>query len=89
MIPIARIRSRRKALDHLYGLLDGELAGADTSRLHMCVLHIAAPGEAETLAAQVEARFRPAEMVVVEAGPVVGAHAGPGTVGVTYYVEGA
>jgi len=85
--PVARIRTRRKALDHVYGLLDDQLAGVDPALLHMAVLHVAAPDDGAELAAQVEARFRPGEMIVGEAGPVVGAHVGPGTVGVAYYVD--
>ncbi|HSJ55625.1 MAG TPA: DegV family protein [Anaerolineae bacterium] len=87
--PVARIRSRRKALDHLYSLLDEDLAGADPERVHMAVLHVAAPREGAELAARVEARFHPGEMIVGDCGPVVGAHVGPGTMGMAYYVEGA
>ncbi|MBN1658629.1 MAG: DegV family protein [Anaerolineae bacterium] len=89
VVPVARIRSRRKALDHVYGLLDAELAGVDPGRLHMVALHVATPHEGAELAAQVEARFHPGEMIVCEGGPVIGAHVGPGTVGLAYYVEGA
>lgn len=88
VMPVARIRSRRKALEHVYGLLDADLAGVDPARLHVAVLHVATPEEAAQLAGQVDARFHPGEMIVSEAGPVVGAHVGPGTVGLAYYVEG-
>jgi DegV family protein with EDD domain len=83
--PLARIRSRRKALAKLYQLLDEQLAGAD--RVHMGVLHIDVPEEAARLREQLNDRFQPAEMFVCECGPVVGTHAGPGTVGVAFYAE--
>jgi len=86
--PVAKIRSRRKALEHVYGLLDANLAGVDPARLHMAVLHVDAPQEGAELAAHVRARFSPGEIIVGETGPVVGAHVGPGTMGVAYYVEG-
>ena len=83
--PVTKVRSRRKALATLFQLLDEELAGKEG--LHMAVLHVAAPEEAARLADQLVERFHPVEMLHTECGPVVGTHAGPGTVGVVYYSE--
>jgi fatty acid-binding protein DegV len=35
----------------------------------------------------VEADFHPVELLVTECGPVIGAHGGPGTVGVAFWAE--
>ncbi len=83
--PVTKVRSRRKALETLFQLLDEELAGKEG--IHMAVLHVAAPEEAARLAEQLVERFDPVEMLHTECGPVVGTHAGPGTVGVVYYSE--
>lgn len=83
--PVTRVRTRRKALDKLLELLHEELGAGGT--IHMSVLHVAAPEEAAQLAQQLQARYEPAELIQAECGPVVGAHAGPGTVGVAFYVE--
>jgi DegV family protein with EDD domain len=83
--PIAKIRSRRKALDKLYDLVAERVQPGD--RLHMAVLHVATPEEGQLLADEMEARFHPVEMVRSECGPVIGAHVGPGTVGAAFYVE--
>jgi DegV family protein with EDD domain len=83
--PVTRVRSRRKALDTTMGLL-AEQIPVD-SRVHMSVLHVAAPDEAAQLQSQLEGCFQPVEMVETECGPVIGAHTGPGTVGVAFYVE--
>ena len=83
--PVTKVRSRRKALATLFQLLDEELAGKEG--IHMAVLHVAAPEEAARLADQLVERFHPVEMLHTECGPVVGTHAGPGTVGVVYYSE--
>jgi DegV family protein with EDD domain len=85
--PVAKIRSRRKALERVYDLVAAEIAGAD--RVHMAVLHVAAPEEAARLAEQLEERFEPIELIRAECGPVIGTHAGPGTVGVAFYTEAA
>jgi DegV family protein with EDD domain len=83
--PVTKVRSRRKALATLFQLLDEELAGKEG--IHMAVLHVAAPEEAARLAEQLVERFHPVQMLHTECGPVVGTHAGPGTVGVVYYSE--
>jgi DegV family protein with EDD domain len=83
--PVTRVRSRHKALAKVQELLQDQLGERD--QIHMAVIKVAAPKEASHFAAELEAQFQPAEMVHAECGPVIGTHAGPGTVGVAYYVE--
>ena len=85
IIPAAKVRTRRKALETLYGMI-GELIPAG-SRVHMAVINIATPDEAAELKEQMLARYHPVEMVEAECSPAIGAHGGPGTVGVAFYVE--
>jgi DegV family protein with EDD domain len=85
--PVAKIRTRRKALDKVLELLQEQLRDADSDRVHMAMLHVAAAEEAARFREQLEALFHPLEMINAECGPVVGTHVGPGTVGVAYYVE--
>jgi DegV family protein with EDD domain len=83
--PLTKVRTRRKALDKLFELLQGELG---TGRpVHMAVINVAAAAEAESLRKELEARFQPVEIMSTEVSPVIGAHAGPGTVGVAFYAE--
>jgi DegV family protein with EDD domain len=83
--PVTKVRSRRKAIETLFQVIEEQVAGAD--RVHMAVLHVAAPEEAANLAEKVRARFQPVEMIHAECGPVVGTHAGPGTLGIAFYTE--
>jgi DegV family protein with EDD domain len=83
--PVAKIRTRRKALERVFTLIEEDLG--EGQRVHMAVLNIAAQEEADDLTRQLQARFQPAEMLQLECSPVVGTHAGPGTVGVAYYAE--
>jgi len=83
--PLAKVRSKRKALERVLTLVAEQISPDDV--VHMAVLHVAARQEAENLAEQLVARFQPAEMVYTECGPVIGTHAGPGTVGVAFYKE--
>ena len=63
-----------------------ERVGASEA-VHVAVLHCDAPDEAERLAERVAARFSCAELLAAEAGPIIGTHAGPGTLGVAFYAE--
>ena len=102
--PVAKIRTRRKALDKVLDIVEEQIApwtvrsnleggrsegsqGRQAPRVHMAVLHIASPEEAAQVVEQLVARFHPVEMIASECGPVVGAHVGPGTIGVVFYTE--
>ncbi|MBN1887471.1 MAG: DegV family protein [Thermoflexales bacterium] len=83
--PVARVRTRPKAMERLYKLLEEKIPGRD--RLHMAVVNVAAQAEAARLKELLEARFHPVEMIETECSPTLGAHAGPGAVGVVFYAE--
>jgi DegV family protein with EDD domain len=83
--PLARVRTQQKALSKVFELLEQQLAKGD--QVHMAVLNVAAPETAARFREELEGRFHPVEMIETECGPVVGTHAGPGTVGVAFYVE--
>jgi len=83
--PVTKVRTRRKALEKVYELLAARFPGGD--QIHMAVFHVAAREEAARVARQLETRFHPVELMIAECSPVIGAHAGPGTVGVAFYNE--
>jgi DegV family protein with EDD domain len=81
----ARVRTRGKALDKVYELVAERVSPGD--RVHMSIINVAAPEEAAEFGGELIARFQPVEVLEVECSPAIGAHAGPGTVGVAFYVE--
>ncbi len=81
--PLERQRTRKRAVRRLLELM-AEQVGSSAA-VHAAVLHCAAAEEARDLAREVTARFRCAELLTVEAGPIIGTHAGPGTVGLAFY----
>lgn len=83
--PLSRVRTKRKALAAVQEMVQDRV-GAGSS-IHMNVFHVAAPEEAVKFGQTLEQQFQPVEMVLSECGPVIGAHVGPGTVGVAFYVE--
>jgi len=81
--PLEKPRTRKRAVQRVLSLMAERVGSHET--VHAAVLHCAAPGEAQALAEQVAARFHCAEVLTTEAGPIIGTHAGPGTLGVAFY----
>ena len=77
--PIERVRTSRRAFERMVDLLrERAEAGADA----WMVQHIQAPEEAEELARRGREIFGGEPETVSEIGPVIGAHVGPGLLGV-------
>ena len=81
--PLEKPRTRKRAVARLLELMTEQVGDAET--VHAGVLHCHAPEEAEKLAQQMADQFNCVELVITEAGPTIGTHGGPGTVGVTFY----
>jgi len=56
-------------------------------RIHAAILHADVPEEAEDLRRKVAEQFDCAELYVTELTPVMGAHTGPGVLGIVFYDE--
>jgi DegV family protein with EDD domain len=80
VVPLERVRTSGRALNRLVQLA-GDLAG--DLPVSAAVHHLAAPDRAQRLADQLSARLpRLVDLYVSELGAAVGAHVGPGAVGV-------
>ncbi|HEY4666072.1 MAG TPA: DegV family protein [Anaerolineales bacterium] len=82
---VERVRTRSKAQARLLSLLEERINGRPNLRL--AVLHAAAEQEARQLLDEAAKRLNPMETVFSEVSPVVGAHVGPGTLGLCYSVD--
>jgi len=83
--PIEKVRTKAKATARMLDVLEERLAGRTPVRLSS--IHAAAEAEAREVLEAAKKRFHPIEALMADASPVVGTHAGPGTVGVAYSVE--
>ncbi|MHB1417222.1 MAG: DegV family protein [Chloroflexota bacterium] len=83
--PLERVRTKQRAVDRMVHLAAEEIPPG--ARVHMGVLHGQAPVEAAALIERVTERFKPVEVELGEAGPVIATHTGPGVVGLAFYVE--
>ena len=80
--PIEKVRTRKKALDRLVELVEDRSAGRRPIRL--ATLHANAQSDAESLLETARVKFGAIESILSEVSPVIGSHAGPGTVGLAY-----
>jgi DegV family protein with EDD domain len=77
--PVERVRTSRRAFERMVDLLRER---ADTGADAWMVQHIQAPSEAEALVERGREIFDRDPVTVSEIGPVIGAHVGPGLLGV-------
>jgi DegV family protein with EDD domain len=78
-----RPRTRRRAIERLVHLAQQKIG--DASAL-MNVIHADALEEAENLKARVTAEFQCEEIFLTEFSPVIGAHTGPGVLGLAFCI---
>lgn len=80
----ARPRTKTKAIRTMIEQMATEV---ESEPLHAAILHAGVPEEAEALRRVIAERFNCAELHVTELTPVMGAHTGPGVLGVVFYVD--
>jgi fatty acid kinase fatty acid binding subunit len=84
VVPVKRVRGNRKAFLEFESAFTGSTR--DTPTLQVGIAHADAPERADALVEMVR-RTRPAAQLelVTKLGPVLGAHAGPGTIGFFWF----
>lgn len=82
--PVARARTRRKALTRM---VEECLAEVGDRPAHVAAVHAAAEEEARAVLEAVAERANVVERVLTEVTPVIGAHVGPGLVGLAFYCD--
>ena len=81
---IAKVRTAKRAKSKLVDLLREDVG---EKRLHAAVLQGNVPDEAQELEERIASEFNCAELYVGTFSPVIGAHTGPGLLGVSYWSE--
>jgi DegV family protein with EDD domain len=82
--PVARPRTRRRALDRL---LQEAIDDVGARPVHLATIHADAEDEARTLLSAISAKVNVVEALLTEVTPVIGANTGPGLVGTAYFCE--
>jgi DegV family protein with EDD domain len=79
---VEQVRTRSKAINRLVELAEERIKGR--TPVHIACLHANAPDEAQALLDQTCQRIKVVEKTVTDVSPVIGAHVGPGTLGITF-----
>jgi DegV family protein with EDD domain len=81
--PVEKVRTREKATARLKELIEQRIPRG--TRINACTLHTNDPERARALSDWAQQRFHCVELWTSEAGPVIGARAGPGVIGLCWY----
>jgi DegV family protein with EDD domain len=81
--PVEKPRTKKRATGRLLDIMAEGVGSSEA--VQATVLQCDVPAEGQALAEQMAARFHCVELLTVEAGPIIGTHAGPGTLGVVFY----
>jgi DegV family protein with EDD domain len=82
---VERIRTKSKAHERVLELVSEQVKGR--SNIRLATLHAHAEEDAKAILDRATRELNPVESIFTEVSPVVGTHAGPGTVGLAYMVE--
>ena len=84
-LPVVNARTISGAMKRILKLMEQEVVQGHS--LHVAVMHADVPEKAVTLKDKILARFHCDELFITEFTPVMGAHTGPGVIGVAFYNE--
>ena len=80
--PVEKVRTKRKATERMLEQVIQRIGGRVPVRL--ATLHANAKEEAQALLSTASMQLSPIEEIFTSVSPVVGTHAGPGTVGLAF-----
>jgi DegV family protein with EDD domain len=82
---LAQVRTKRKAIARMLDVAEERLGGKHMAEA--AVLDVDAPDEGRAIAEMVKERFGLPTVYQTRVSPAIGAHVGPGTVGICFYPE--
>ena len=80
--PLERVRTQKRSLERVLDLVEEQITGSKSVKIG--ILDANAPEQAEILAQQAMTRFKPSLLLRSAVSPVIGAHTGPGTLGIGF-----
>lgn len=83
IVPYEKVRTRKKALNRVFELLDEQAKNNEPMRV--VVIHANRPEEAEKMQQELSEKYTNVECMVSYFGPVIGTHLGEGAIGIGWY----
>lgn len=82
--PLEKVRTFKRAQRRLIEIVNGRAQGAP---IHIAIIHANVPDQANELLAKARQKLNIVEDMISPASPVIGAHVGPGLLGIAYLIE--
>lgn len=83
IVPFEKVRTAKKALNRIYGLLDEDASTGEP--IQVVVIHGNCEEEAEKIKEQLCSQYPHANITISYFGPVIGTHLGEGSIGIGWY----
>lgn len=83
IVPFEKVRTAKKALNRIYGLLDEDASTGEP--IQVVVIHGNCEEEAEKIKEQLSSQYPHANITISYFGPVIGTHLGEGSIGIGWY----
>lgn len=85
ILNIDKVKGMKKAMTSLIGYIKEK--GMDLDKYKMFIMQADCQSEAETFANNIKATFGDLDIEIQPVGPVIGAHCGPGTIGLIFHAK--
>lgn len=85
ILNIDKVKGMKKAMTSLIGYIKEK--GMDLDKYKMFIMQADCQSEAETFANNIKATFGDLDIEIQPIGPVIGAHCGPGTIGLIFHAK--
>lgn len=87
LVPVAKVRGRKKAMSTLIENMEQLLGSYKDQQVFIGIIHGDCEEDAKKLAQLIKEKFGYDNFVIEPIGPSIGAHTGPGTMGLIYLAE--
>ncbi len=85
IVPVAKVKGKKKAVKYILDKCAETIENPQEQTVY--ILQADCMDEAMELKKQVEELIKPKEVVIAPVGPVIGSHAGPGTIALVYFTS--
>lgn len=87
LVPLEKVRGRKKSLSVMVDRMEEQLGAFKEKQILPCVIHGDCEEEAKAVAQMMKDRFGFEQVHIAQIGPSIGAHSGPGTIGLLFMGE--
>lgn len=88
LVPAGTVRGRKKSLSTIVSNMEAQLGSLDAEENTICVVHGDALEDAEYVAGLIKERLHTDKIIINSISPSIGAHSGPGAIGICYFGTG-